>query len=117
QLWTPALKSKARVRRPIEVGVHGARGRRLLGGGGCCAPGRLSQRCDRPRGRRGASQQTAAHQRRETTHQARPILPIPRAVRWRAREAPPGFEPGNEGFADPCLTTWPWRQGVNKFLY
>ena len=24
-------------------------------------------------------------------------------------EAPPGFEPGNEGFADPCLTTWLWR--------
>ena len=22
-------------------------------------------------------------------------------------EVPPGFEPGNEGFADPCLTTWP----------
>ena len=21
-------------------------------------------------------------------------------------EAPPGFEPGDEGFADPCLTTW-----------
>ena len=25
-------------------------------------------------------------------------------------EAPPGFEPGNQGFADPCLTTWLWRQ-------
>ena len=24
-------------------------------------------------------------------------------------EVPPGFEPGNEGFADPCLTTWPRR--------
>ena len=24
-------------------------------------------------------------------------------------EAPPGFEPGNKGFADPCLTTWLWR--------
>ncbi len=24
-------------------------------------------------------------------------------------EAPPGFEPGNRGFADLCLTTWPWR--------
>jgi len=22
-------------------------------------------------------------------------------------EVPPGFEPGNKGFADPCLTTWP----------
>ena len=21
-------------------------------------------------------------------------------------EAPPGFEPGNKGFADLCLTTW-----------
>ena len=28
------------------------------------------------------------------------ILPI------RALEVTPGFEPGNEGFADPCLTTW-----------
>ena len=25
-------------------------------------------------------------------------------------EAPPGFEPGNQGFADPCLTTWLWRR-------
>ena len=25
-------------------------------------------------------------------------------------EAPPGFEPGSQGFADPCLTTWLWRQ-------
>ena len=24
-------------------------------------------------------------------------------------EVTPGFEPGNEGFADPCLTTWLWR--------
>ena len=24
-------------------------------------------------------------------------------------EAPPGFEPGNKGFADLCLTTWLWR--------
>ena len=23
-------------------------------------------------------------------------------------EAPPGFEPGHRGFADPCLTTWLW---------
>ena len=23
-------------------------------------------------------------------------------------EVPPGFEPGNEGFADPCLTAWLW---------
>ena len=25
-------------------------------------------------------------------------------------EATPGFEPGSEGFADPCLTTWLCRQ-------
>ena len=25
-------------------------------------------------------------------------------------EVPPGFEPGNEGFADLCLTTWLWHQ-------
>ena len=25
-------------------------------------------------------------------------------------EAPPGFEPGDKGFADPCLTAWPWRR-------
>lgn len=25
-------------------------------------------------------------------------------------EVPPGFEPGNEGFADLCLTTWLWYQ-------
>ena len=25
-------------------------------------------------------------------------------------EAPPGFEPGSQGFADPCLTSWLWRQ-------
>ena len=25
-------------------------------------------------------------------------------------EAPPRFGLGNEGFADPCLTTWLWRQ-------
>ena len=24
-------------------------------------------------------------------------------------EATAGFEPANEGFADPCLTTWPRR--------
>ena len=25
-------------------------------------------------------------------------------------EAPPGFEPGDKGFADPCLTAWLWRR-------
>ena len=24
-------------------------------------------------------------------------------------EVTPGFEPGNQGFADPCLTTWLWH--------
>ena len=28
-------------------------------------------------------------------------------------EAPPGFEPGSQGFADPCLTTWLWRQKIS----
>ena len=28
-------------------------------------------------------------------------------------EVPPGFEPGNEGFADPCLTAWLWYQTHN----
>ena len=26
-------------------------------------------------------------------------------------EATPGFEPGNRGFADLCLTAWLWRRG------
>ena len=26
------------------------------------------------------------------------------------KEAPSGFGPENEGFADPCLTTWLWRR-------
>ena len=30
--------------------------------------------------------------------------------RYSFVEVPPGFEPGNEGFADLCLTTWPWHQ-------
>ena len=32
----------------------------------------------------------------------------PRHCRDRifALEVAPGFEPGNQGFADPCLTTW-----------
>ena len=27
-------------------------------------------------------------------------------------EVPPGFEPGNEGFADLCLTTWLWYRNI-----
>ena len=27
-------------------------------------------------------------------------------------EATPGFEPGNQGFAGPCLTTWLCRHNV-----
>ena len=29
-------------------------------------------------------------------------------------EATPGFEPGNQGFADPRLTTWLCRRGMKK---
>ena len=29
-------------------------------------------------------------------------------------EAPPGFEPGNRGFAVHCLTTWLWRHLYKK---
>ncbi len=29
-------------------------------------------------------------------------------------EATPGFEPGNQGFADPCLTTWLCRHIRNQ---
>ena len=31
-------------------------------------------------------------------------------VRLFFLEVPPGFEPGNEGFADLCLTTWLWHR-------
>ena len=31
-------------------------------------------------------------------------------------EAPPGFEPGDKGFADPCLTTWLWRHIQNRSI-
>ena len=31
-------------------------------------------------------------------------------------EAPPGFEPGDRGVADLCLTTWPWRH-ITKDAY
>ncbi len=29
-------------------------------------------------------------------------------------EATPGFEPGDQGFADPCLTTWLCRLKFNN---
>ncbi len=29
-------------------------------------------------------------------------------------EVTPGFEPGNEGFADPCLTTWLCHHTENR---
>ncbi len=35
----------------------------------------------------------------------------------KSLEAPPGFEPGSQGFADPCLTTWLWRQKISAELY
>ena len=37
----------------------------------------------------------------------------PQLVRRCFMEVPPGFEPGNEGFADLCLTTWLWHQIKN----
>ena len=36
-------------------------------------------------------------------HEKTPETPVLREL-WL--EVTPGFEPGNEGFADPCLTTW-----------
>ena len=32
-------------------------------------------------------------------------------------EASPGFEPGNKGFADLCLTAWLWRHGSYTIVY
>ena len=31
-------------------------------------------------------------------------------------EVTPGFEPGNEGFADPCLTTWLCHRTVSPLV-
>ena len=31
-------------------------------------------------------------------------------------EVPPGFEPGNKGFADLCLTSWRWYHFKNGGL-
>ena len=38
-------------------------------------------------------------------------LPVP-PPRHKTLEAPVGFEPTHEGFADPCLTTWLRRHGA-----
>ncbi len=35
-----------------------------------------------------------------------PIPPRPLAAKKNKMEGAPGFEPGNKGFADLCLTTW-----------
>ncbi len=35
----------------------------------------------------------------------------------RSLEVTPGFEPGNEGFADLCLTTWLCHHLVEKTLH
>ena len=40
--------------------------------------------------------------------------PVAGCYRGRIKEATIGFEPMNEGFADPCLTTWPRRLVENK---
>ena len=32
-------------------------------------------------------------------------------------EVTPGFEPGNESFADSCLTTWLCHHGDSSILY
>ena len=36
-------------------------------------------------------------------------------TRWKV-EVPPGFEPGNKGFADLCLTAWPWYQRLDYVI-
>ena len=41
-------------------------------------------------------------------------LPWQRLLLYRL-EAPPRFELGNQGFADPCLTTWLWRRRTTCF--
>ena len=30
-------------------------------------------------------------------------------------EVPPGFEPGNQSFADSCLTTWLWYHSILNY--
>ena len=45
--------------------------------------------------------------RRHEQSERRGLNPVGATIaRIRAIEAPPGFEPGNGGFADLCLTTW-----------
>ncbi len=39
-----------------------------------------------------------------------PIPPPRPCTSHQPLEAAPGFEPGYQGFADPCLTTWLCRQ-------
>jgi hypothetical protein len=46
-------------------------------------------------------------------HGAGPNDETPDGIRGLA-EAPPGFEPGNRGFAVPCLTTWLRRRIAEK---
>ena len=44
-------------------------------------------------------------------------LTIPTAISiigWTDMEATPGFEPGNKGFADLCLTTWLCRRKCRR---
>ena len=41
-------------------------------------------------------------------------LPIP--PQRHLLEAPPGFEPGNKGFADLGLTTWLWRHNLLSWI-
>ena len=61
------------------------------------------------RRRRGRAR--AGARRQERGRGARTASRLAASAESRGREeAPPGFEPGNEGFADPCLTTWRWRR-------
>ena len=43
---------------------------------------------------------------RENTPSSNEKTPGTIASQGLRLEVTPGFEPGNEGFADPCLTTW-----------
>ena len=39
-----------------------------------------------------------------------------KCVKSLTLEVTPGFEPGNQGFADPCLTTWLCHQNYSYIL-